>query len=171
MWITGVQTSCPGASARQKTRFTPSKTRWILGAMKQINYEELTWAIRLGGRLGLYVLVPLSILLIVVSLFGTIAGIDAETASRWVRFGLEAFLMGGWSFGAVSLVRQAVARVLIDAVAVFASTATGILVIHLMAVIFAAISADAPQLLVADGTGGLVSFAVAVSLSRRTRDA
>lgn len=139
--------------------------------MKQINYEELTWAIRLGGRLGLYLLVPLSVLLVVVSLFGTIAGVDSESAARWVRLGLEAFLMGGWSFGAISLVRQAVARVLIDAIAVFAATSTGILVIHLMAVIFAAISADAPRLLVADGLGGVASLVVAVVLTRRKSDA
>jgi hypothetical protein len=137
--------------------------------MKQINYEELTWAIRLGGRIGLYLLVPLSLLLIIVSLVGTIAGVDAASAARWVRFGLEAFLMGGWSFGAVSLVRQTVARVLIDAVAILAATSTGILVIHLMAVIFTAISADAPRLIVADGLGGLASLVVAVVLTRRSR--
>lgn len=135
--------------------------------MKCMNIDELTYAIRLGGKVGLVFLAPLSALLVLVSILGPIANVDSETASRWVRLGLEAFLMGGWSFGSASLARQVVARVFVDPVAIFVGTLTGALVVHLMAVIFGLIASDAPPLIAADLVGSLACLVALIVLTRR----
>lgn len=135
--------------------------------MTSIDLEEIGYAVRLGGKIGLVVLVPPSLLLTIMPITGDLPFATLDDASRWVRFGFEVFLMGGWAAGAVSLVRQIVSRSVGDLLGVLTGGAVGVLVMNLMAIIFILISKDAPQLLYVLLAGAILSWTIAIVLTRR----
>jgi hypothetical protein len=138
--------------------------------MRRFDYEAITYAIRLGGKLGLVWLGPSSILLTLHALFGDVAvfGIaEGDDLARWVRLGLEIFLAFGWAFGAIEMARQTVARLLGPPAGVLMGGATGTLVIHAFAVFFILIAPDAPPLGAVALGGTAISFAAASWLGGR----
>lgn len=116
----------------------------------RIDFEELVRSAHWGGVLGLIVLIPASCLLTLVSLLGETVAFRLATADQLtmlVRIGLQVFLMGGWGFAAVSLVRQFVTPLFGRILGAFVGGGAGALVINLMAVIFGVLVEDAAPVL------------------------
>ncbi len=138
--------------------------------MNRIDIEEIGFAVRMGGKIGLVILAPPSALLTIMPITGDFSFASLDDVSRWVRFGFEVFLMGGWAAGAVSLVRQLVARSVGALLGFLTGGATGVLVMHLMAVIFILISGDAPDLLEILLGGSIISFSISGALTHRAQE-
>jgi len=136
--------------------------------MKQnykLDYDEIISAIKWGGKLGL---IPLffSSLMLVAALLKDESSV--ELWSKWVRIGIEIFLMGGWSFGAIALVRQVIAERFGHLIAVITSGFVGTLVDNAMAVLFILVAKDAPPSILAALIGMAISFLTAGLLTRNS---
>lgn len=116
----------------------------------RIDFEELVRCAHWGGVLGLLVLIPASCLLTVVSFAGdslSVRFLGPERLIFLVRLGLQVFLMGGWGFAAVSLVRQLVTPLFGRLVGALTGAGAGTLVLNSMAVLFGALMEDAAPVL------------------------
>ncbi len=121
-----------------------------VAAARRIDFEELVRCAHWGGVLGLIILVPSSCLLTLVSLFGESVAFQLATTAQLtmlVRLGIQVFLMGGWGFAAVSLVRQFVTPLFGKVTGALVGGGGGTLVLNLMAVIFGALMNDAAPVL------------------------
>lgn len=135
-----------GPSVDGRFGFCGVAVLWYIGVMR-VDFEELVRAAHWGGILGLVVLVPSSCLMSITSLGGdsfVFGFANSDRLQQLVRLGIEIFLMAGWGFAAVSLVRQATSRAFGAMVGALVGGLAGTLVINLMGVIFAAFVADAP---------------------------
>lgn len=116
----------------------------------RIDFEELVRCAHWGGMIGLLLLIPSSCLLTFSALAGDSLSVRFLSPARLtvlVRLGLQVFLMGGWGFAAVSLVRQLVTPLFGRLVGALTGAGAGTLVLNLMAVIFGALMDDAAPVL------------------------
>ncbi len=137
--------------------------------LRRLDYDEIVTAVRWGGKLGVVPLCVASFMLVGSMVRGEVLGRDPEAWGRWVRIGVEFFLMAGWSFGVISLVRQYFARTVGHLPAVFAAGLCGTLVDNMMGVFFQAIAPDAPPPLLTALLGCALSFIVAGVLTSSAR--
>lgn len=130
----------------------------------KLDHDEIISAVKWGGKFGT-VLLSVSSAMLILSMFGF--G-NQDLWKRWVRISIEIFLMAGWSFGSIAMIRQIIARTFGHLIAVIGSGLCGVLIDNAFGIFFSLIAVDAPNIILVNLIGLAVSFLFAGMLTHNS---